>query len=335
MIYSFAPFCALFLATVPVVAQPIGRPEPVAQGETPTGQVEATVREFVANLNGSHVYFSAVNKVADVRDYGFFGGPAWSAAWEKERGSTQLQVEGVDVFDLTATSAQARVTYFWKSSQPRFRSQSISETLSLRIGAQLNFGPTPGWQIVPFLVPETPAEMAQVKTLNPEQARAMGIRLESVDSKGRSVVDSNIPILNEVARDIANPKAAWALESGKTSHESLARLRQLGLGALQFTQDYDEKFAFAPEFYQEAIRPYLHKDEAYKIPATGEFYTFNANLSAHSSANIANSSHLVLFYEGQNEQPVFRYAGRAAILFVDGHAALVSPEEAKLLVWKP
>ena len=48
-----------------------------------------------------------------------------------------------------------------------------------------------------------------------------------------------------------------------------------------------------------------------------------------------NTAQTVMFYEGQNETPIFRYDGRAAICFADGHVTLVTPDEAKSLIWKP
>ncbi len=319
------------LAAVPVVAQPIGRPEPVAPSETSARQVEATVRAFVANLNGPNIYFSAVDKVAGVRDYGYFGGPQWGESWAKRRRTARIEVEKVEVFDVAATTANARVSYYWMNAQLGRRSATISETLKLRIGAPPNFAEKTRWQIVaPPLA-------------NPENQIAAK---PNVDAKNSLKALYNTPVLSEVAQKIADPKASAQQASRAEGEESLSNLRQLGLAALQFAQDYDEKFALAPEFFEEALLPYSHKPEIARIPATGALYTFNGNLSGQSSTNNqfpgvgatgqpVAASRVVMFYEGHNEQPVFRYSGRAAILFVDGHAALVSLDEAKSLIWKP
>lgn len=311
---------ALMLGAVPALAQPTGRPEPVAPNEPPVRQVEATVREFVTNFNESNIYFNNVDKVFSVRDYGYFGGPDWGESWEKLRGKLRLEVEKVEVSSLAPTTATTRVSYFWKNNQPRFRSQTIVENLKLQIGTPPNFGQKARWQIVP---PTTP-----------EDLQSLGIAPRA-DATGRVILPDNTPVLNGVAQSIANPKTAWGDES---SRQTQTNLKQLGLAALQFAQDYDEKYALAPEFYKEALTPYAVRDaNIWTIPATGEPYTFNGNLSGRSSANaqLPNSYKVVMFYEGQNEKPVFRYGGRAAILFADGHVALVSPDDAKNLVWKP
>lgn len=43
---------------------------------------------------------------------------------------------------------------------------------------------------------------------------------------------------------------------------------------------------------------------------------------------------LVVLYDGENQKLRYSYDGRAPVAFADGHVALVSPQEAKNLVWK-
>ena len=71
------------------------------------------------------------------------------------------------------------------------------------------------------------------------------------------------------------------------------------------------------------------------MPDTNEIYVFNANLSGLSTDQVKTPARTVMFYEGQNEKPIFRYDGKAAIGFADGHTALVSPDEGQKLIWKP
>ncbi|PQV64185.1 prepilin-type processing-associated H-X9-DG domain-containing protein [Abditibacterium utsteinense] len=324
----------LFLAAIsllaPAVAQPTGRPVPVAEGETSARQIDATVRAFVENLNGSNVYFGAVDKVFGVTNYGYFGGPAWGAEWGKKRGALRLEIEKIEVSEVKATGAKARVSYFWRSDAPRFRSQTIEENLGLIIGTPPSLGEKARWQIVAQHTPKTRDEATMTYHQPPPE-----------NAKGAAILPDNEPVLAEAAFEIAFPgqaksqAAQWSsLESGE---KSLANLQKLGLAALQFTQDYDQKFALAPEYFQEALLPYSHQPEIALIPASGQPYTFNRNLSGQSSApaQLPNASRTVMFYEGENEKPVFRYATRAAILFADGHAALVSYQESQSLKWKP
>jgi prepilin-type processing-associated H-X9-DG protein len=123
----------------------------------------------------------------------------------------------------------------------------------------------------------------------------------------------------------------------------------MSVGMQMLVQDYDNQFALAPEHLQEALMPYLKDRSLFYVPGSDEPYTFNANLSERYSmmetdgitmvdpprAFIKNTDKTVMFYEGHNERPIFRYDGKAAMAFADGHVALVSPEEAKTLIWKP
>ncbi len=43
----------------------------------------------------------------------------------------------------------------------------------------------------------------------------------------------------------------------------------------------------------------------------------------------------VLLYEGKNMQFDFKHDGRTAVAFADGHAKLLTPEEAKNVFWYP
>ena len=124
-------------------------------------------------------------------------------------------------------------------------------------------------------------------------------------------------------------------QTGTPAERSQSNLKQLGLGVLQFVQDYDGFCAFAPHYTIEAISPYIRTSTPFQVPDTNEIYTFNGNLSEKNLWDVKDSVQTVLFYEGQNETPIFCYDGKAAICFADGHVALVTPDEAKSLIWKP
>lgn len=286
------------------------------------------MRDFVANLNGGNVYFNAVDKVFGVTGFGYFGGPKWADEWAKKRGDLRLEIEKIAVFDLMAKSAQARVDYFWRSENPRFRSQSISETLTVMTGTPPGEGAKPRWQIVGRHAPQTREEATMTYSPAPP-----------VDEKGAVIVPDNAMVLGESAFEIAFPGRARAQrkqwQSPENGEKSLLNLRELGGAVLQFSQDYDEKLAFAPEFFRDALVPYTKNPAIFTIPASGELYTFNVNLVDTKPMRLAKAAQTVLFYEGQNQTPTFRYGTRAAILFADGHAALLSYPETKNLLWKP
>ena len=317
-----ALICLVSWSAVPVFAQPESvrvAPAKNPTAVTPTEQVEASVREFVDALNSDNPYFLSVTVVANVRNFGYFGGPEWAEAWKKKRGTLRLEVEKIDVSDLTTTTAKARVSYHWHNRLLRVSSPPITENVNLIFGTSA-FDAKSRWRVAP------------PRTL--EEAQKLDIRQPLANADDNTFVPDNSPVLNEAAARVADPRAIWVAES---SQESLFDLEQLAISTLQFTQDYDERYALAPEFYKDALTPYAQKQDIWTIPATGEPYTFNGNLSGLSSADaqLPNKSRVVMFYEGQNQTPVFRYSGSAAIAFADGHVALVSSYDAKTLIWKP
>ncbi len=176
------------------------------------------------------------------------------------------------------------------------------------------------------------------------------------DSSGELTTSSDIPqnanFWNIVAYHLAQKQLYK--KSGAPAERSLMQLQDLRLATEQFAQDYDLIYAFDPRYIFKALEPYLVNDASFSVPDVNEFYTFNGNLSglktrsrpfAYGQFNpnpyglkadeVEALARTVLFYEGQNEQPIFRYDGKAAICFADGHVALVTSDEAGKLIWKP
>jgi prepilin-type processing-associated H-X9-DG protein len=285
------------------------QPAPAPQVLTPSELVESSVKEFVSSLNNDNVYFSAVNYVSDPRDYGYFGGPSWAKLWVEKRGNLKLEVDNVVVSNLTDSTAEARVVYHWKSNQPRLNSESITENLRFRLGQSIS-RPQKTWRIMPTAPP-----------------------VPEVGPDGRVIVPATPPILNAVAQALADPSAAYAAEMAASS---ITNLKQLALAALQFMQDYDLQLAFNQDSMVEALKPYTGNKHIFTVPSTDEVYSVNENLIGKPGNSQIQSMHqVVMFYEGKNQTPIFRYGGKAAIAFADGHVKLVSREEAGTLVWEP
>ena len=118
------------------------------------------------------------------------------------------------------------------------------------------------------------------------------------------------------------------------SERALAKLRQLAISAQWLAQEHGDRYELAPD-YMKALTPYVQNFLIFQVPDAREFYTVNSAIVGLSSQQIAAPQNTVLFYDGIGEQLNFRYDNRAALCFVDGHAALVSPDEAKNLIWKP
>lgn len=117
------------------------------------------------------------------------------------------------------------------------------------------------------------------------------------------------------------------------------QLKQLGLGVAQFTQDYDEFYAFDDAAHERALLPYLKDKSLYTIAGTkDEKWRFNDNLSGVSLANIEKFPQTVLFYDGsapQSDKLNFRWDNRTLVCFADGHVEQLKRDELEKLIWKP
>lgn len=116
----------------------------------------------------------------------------------------------------------------------------------------------------------------------------------------------------------------------------MSNLKQLGLAAMQFVQDYDEKYALKANLFADYLRPYFRSEDVLVCPLHPKeklSYVFNAKLQNANLAQMQQPAQTVLIYEGQNEKLDFRHDNRAGVCFADGHVQLVTPEEAPNLRW--
>ena len=316
-------YCALAatLCVAPAMAQPqegpptfIVQPDGPGQREgKPSAQIKADLQFLATSISAKNSFPSAENYVIGARS-GFFGFTEWQRNLKGIMNGSWIQVEDVEVFKGDENGVKAAVSYSFKpminanEDLPEFLKGTRQELLTLK------FGPMPFdtggmvWQIVP-----------------PEIAPPAFI--PSDNSKPQDNLFANIAYYLAQKQVLEIP--------GTLEQRSVNNLKQLGLGVAQLVQDYTEVYAFAPRYLIEALTPYIGDSTVFLVPDTNEIYSFNANLSGLKLADINEVYKTVLFYEGQNEKPIFRYDGKAAICFADGHVALVTPDEAKSLIWKP
>ncbi len=105
-----------------------------------------------------------------------------------------------------------------------------------------------------------------------------------------------------------------------------------------YVQDYDEVFPRKKAPYNRVIFPYVKNNAVFQCPldAKGTIsYVMNPNMQGATLAALKFPAQTVLFYEGKNMQFAFRHSGRAAVTFTDGHAKLLTPEDAKNVFWYP
>lgn len=298
-------------APATVMNPPQPAPRRVRPAE-PGAQITQDLTEFVAVLNGDTIFPDGLRFVSGAR-IGYFGANDWARDAQRLRDVFRFQIDNISVDKIEGDTATATVIYHFKTvanipdnAEARRRTALLAEekteTLTLKLGT-FSLNPEKIWQIVP------PAEQPAEPQL-----------------------DGKVEVLAYAAFMLAQKQGPDAQLRAKPS---LNNLKQLGLGVLQFTQDWDERFGFAPEYAREALMPYVKSSEVFLIPGSREPYAFNGRLSDKLLTQVGEPARTVLFYEGADEKPIFRYDGKAAIGFVDGHVALVSPEEAKNLIWKP
>lgn len=310
-----------------VQAQPL-EPQPAPQPETtdlrhqkpprprePEKQIDLDLHSFVTALNQD--MFTAPLYIEGGR-VGLFGLNEWKRYW-----GSVLLLDKVQVDKIAGNEALVTVFYridpahvtIWREGEGKYSEETVAERV-------LRYARTPPLQESLRL------HVRAEDPLAPGAAGFWAIVLDDTETelrKGRNA-------FSRLALFCKQPPGIISYIRGD---ESCQRLKMLGLGMAQSLVDFNQTFVFAPEYVSEAIDPYLKNDEAFKLPGLNERFSFNARLSGRRRNEIADESRTVLFYEGIDEALTFRYHGRAAVSFVDGHVALVSPEEAKTLRWAP
>ena len=278
------------------------------------GQIKQDLSELAAAIDKPNANFTALPYIYGARE-GYFGSNEWAPRFTANYAGA-IRVSDVKILEQVGNDAKATVSYelVFPPSGEALQSQmekalrslmkDQKETLDFKL-VQLPFKAKPQvWQIVP---PAT--------------------KPPTMDDGNKNVLWANISYY------IAQKENYQP--DGTSAERSMTNLKNLGLGALQFMQDYEEIYAFEPRYIVEALSPYVTNDLSFQVPDTNEIYTFNGNLTGVNVQATQRDAQIVLFYEGQNEKPIFRYDGKAAICFADGHVALVTPDEAKSLIWKP
>ena len=97
---------------------------------------------------------------------------------------------------------------------------------------------------------------------------------------------------------------------------SLSNLKQIGLGLMQYVQDYDEKLPpmKSAAVAKKALSPYVKNDSVFQNPQTHEPYLPNTSLSGRSLATFERPSDMVIYYEASPAPD-----GTRSVVFLDGH----------------
>lgn len=157
-----------------------------------------------------------------------------------------------------------------------------------------------------------------------------------VPATGSNVSES---FVNPAAEILTNPqKIEDDAKQAIKATECLRNIKQIAIGVLLFTGDNEDRLNFTAVNWLNKVRPYIQEPVAYTCPLDKPgtiSYSFNAELAGKSTVSIKNVMRTVLLYEGKNGKLTFRHRGRACVAFVDGSVKLITPDEAKKLIWKP
>ena len=287
----------------------VDKPKPPRVRPTEPGQqITQDLLDFVEVFNAGPIYPAGQKWIYGAR-IGFFGANEWAREndpLDLRRAGVKLKIDDISVDKIEGESATVSITHSFTApaDSPKdykeFLMRERVEKVPFKLGA-LSPNQEKIWQIVPPEADDLP------------------------DAKDDFWANLSFVLAQKTNRKGYSAKAK----------RSMRQLKMLGLGVIQLVQDYDERYAFAPEYMQEALLPYLRDRELFFLPDSKELYAFNENLSDKSVAQVGEPARTVMFYEGADEKPTFRYDGKAAIGFADGHVALVSPDEAAKLIWKP
>ncbi len=163
---------------------------------------------------------------------------------------------------------------------------------------------------------------------------------------------------------ILYPVFARPRESGGHRNGCQSNLRQIGLGLIQYTQDYDEKFPLVATIgsafgWADALQPYLKSTQIFHCPVarnpaqtdpkqTGYTdFPFNARMNGKSLGKISEPSRQIVSLDGNDgtdqtdaryafsqipfkwredtNSPLYRHKGVGNYLFADGHVKGLSP----------
>ena len=266
-------------------------------------------------------------------------------------------IAGVDAAHATNAALPGWSTQRFALDVSKFEPRQLSPTIAIA-QYQVKVGATPffdggmtafvfdkGWHIAPAPAALTGASSAvspvaddvSAQKAEPVLAASNAIPRPNVKAAAASRQAGTLSLL---AAALLNPKATPVddvLNSTTNSLQSISgmRLKQLGLGVMQLSQDYDEKINFGPNDFQQKLQPYLKNTSVFRSPLTGRPYVMNPALSGMSLAQISEPAQTVLFYEGSSGRLFFSPEGTAAVLFMDGHVGNVSPEQAANLIWTP
>jgi prepilin-type processing-associated H-X9-DG protein len=121
-------------------------------------------------------------------------------------------------------------------------------------------------------------------------------------------------------------------------NESQMQVKQLALGVMQYSQDWDETYPPNIATFKEKLLPYVRGEALFTAPtdeAGRQSYNFNPALANKKLAALNEVAQTVMIYLGKDKNLDFRFGGKTVVGFADGHVEAVDAERARTLRWNP
>lgn len=293
----------------------ISLPRSVRPSE-PAQQIVADIEDFACALSQKST--EAAQMFVDGVRLGFYGAHEWMRYWGHRLSKSRVRVDEVRLKYLRGDEAQVEVSYAIFG----------------------RFGRDEMWPR-DWVVREESLKLRRREVLVPRFGGPRALRLWGIVWEEHAGWKEHGLGEEEWNRDpFSLRKAAFFLRQPLgilariRADESLERLRSLSY-AMGFLAESYGSFAFEPELLHEAIKSYVHSPRCFRVPGLKERYSFNTRLCGLSRHDISEPDRTIMFYEGQDEQPVFRYNDKAALCTVSTIMTPRSREEVAALKWEP
>lgn len=117
----------------------------------------------------------------------------------------------------------------------------------------------------------------------------------------------------------------------------MSNMRQLGIAALMYTQDHDQKLPDPKQFKQQ-LMPYLKNAQVFRCPVVSgaePHYAMNPRCKGKLS-DMKEPANTILFFECDAKgQPAYRHEGQINLCFVDGHVKRFAKDKVTSGMWTP
>ena len=98
----------------------------------------------------------------------------------------------------------------------------------------------------------------------------------------------------------------------------MSNLRQMSLGALMYTQDYDKRIPPMKSIAvtQKLLQPYIKNNQVFTCPVTSKAYRLNPAIGGKNVPAVAHPVKTVLFFDAAAHTD-----GKYSVAYLDGHVA--------------